>query len=346
MSIIFGYYSPSIKTYTPKELEAEHLLPPDVSIEVLQKVGHLFFIPVFPIEKLFVFRKDYKTYVLPHEIEMKIKAKDVLRTPIYSFALPILFLLGSILLTISGWVKDNNRIQKQKDYFMTRLPKMEYALSHLTPFHYIKLDNPSEYGNFGSVYLNFVEAKGDSLLFLKTDYQSSFSQNAAYRLMKHFQDNPNSLARVTIKKDLLAQALPRDFKKFHKKIRPAIPLLNDNKPYYIESIQYLHGPEIVYNGGSGFQSNSQIQYHLENIGFGATLTEVKNVEGLDFAMKNYGYVPGGYSKGSDNNINLVGDGETRDKPYAYLLIFIDSIGLEHTFSVKGKNFDISVDRVY
>ncbi len=58
MSIIFGYYSPSIKSYTPKELQVERLLPPDVSIEVLQKAGHMFFIPVFPIEKLFVFRRD------------------------------------------------------------------------------------------------------------------------------------------------------------------------------------------------------------------------------------------------------------------------------------------------
>lgn len=344
MSIIYGYYSPCIKTYTPKELGTEHLVPPDASIKVLQKVGHLFFIPVFPIEKLFVIRKDYKTYVLPHEIEKKIKERDVLKTPVYSFAFPILFVLGIIFIIFSGWMKDNNRRLEQKKYFMARLPEMEHALSHLSTHHYIKLDNPSIYGNSRSKYLNFVKDTGNQLQFLVTHYK--YSHDEAYQLVNFFRDNQNKMETVLIDKEKLQQALPRDFKKFHKKIRPAIPLLNDGNPYYIESIQYLDGPEIVYRGGSGFQSNSQIQYSLENIGFGATLTEVRNVEGLDFAMKNYGFVPGGYAKGSDNRINLVGDGETRDKPYAYLMIFTDSLGREHTFSVTGKNFDIRVSRVF
>lgn len=345
MSIIYGYYSITVKIYTPLQLEAEHLLSEKASIEVLQKMGHLFFIPCFPMEKLFVFRQEGKTYALPFEIERKIKEREVIPTPFYSYALPLLIVMGMILWIISSWLHQHNKTQLHKQHFSSSLTEMEYALAHLNQHHFIKIDNPAEYGSFDAVYLNFIQQQGDSIQFHAAIKPSQSGREMPYQLAAHFYENHDKMRTVTIHASALSQALPRDFKKFKKKIRPAIPLLGDNRPYFIESIQYIDGPEIVRRGGSGFLSSSQIQYTLENIGSGATLTEVRNLSGpLDWAMKNYGFVPGGYSK--DNRINLQGDGPARDQSYSYLMILTDTLGMEHQFEVNGKNFDVAVKRLY
>jgi hypothetical protein len=345
MSIIYGYYSIPVKRYTPKELDAEHLLGDQVIIKVLQKMGHLFFIPCFPIEKLYVFEKEGNTYVLPHEIEVKIKERGVIATPFYSFALPLLVAFGIVISIIAAWIEDTKRTQLMKKHFMTELPEKEYALSHLTKHHFIKLKNLEPYTDIAGIYLNILSDRGDSIQFLVSRKPPDRLEDHAYRLVNHFAKHQNEMTFVTISKKELSHALPRDFKKYNKNLRPAIPLLGNDQLYYIESIQYINGPVIDDRGGSGFQSNSQIQYQLKNIGFGATLTEVRNVSGkLDWAMGNYGFVPGGYS--NDNRIRLVGDGPTRDESYAYLMIFIDSLGIEHQFSVTGKNLEVQVKRIF
>lgn len=101
--IIFGTYRFSIQTLDPKDLPFSDRLQPGDSVRQLLRVFHVFWIPVFPLEKTWVLDTDdgrfdiskrMKNAELAHRIEPK-------ATPWYSFSLLILvglyFILSGIL---------------------------------------------------------------------------------------------------------------------------------------------------------------------------------------------------------------------------------------------------------
>ena len=87
--MVFGWYSFLIKMFRPEELE---WLPEDfdgTTIEIRQKVFHIFWIPIFPIGKLYAFRMGDSLYELPGAYEAVLKEMGVAKTPWYSFAGPL-----------------------------------------------------------------------------------------------------------------------------------------------------------------------------------------------------------------------------------------------------------------
>lgn len=90
--IVFGHNNFLVKKYTSVDLN----LPPDesfqgVSFEVRQRYAHLFWIPFFPIRKLWAIKKpgDNNLYEMPVQFKQLILAqkKSDIKTPWYSWSL-------------------------------------------------------------------------------------------------------------------------------------------------------------------------------------------------------------------------------------------------------------------
>ena len=94
--IVFGHNSFKIKSFTQRELK----LPKEegldgIDIQVRQRYAHLFWIPVFPIGKVYCFKRrgDSSYYELPKGIKEAIGRNQKIKTPWYSYSLLILLLL-------------------------------------------------------------------------------------------------------------------------------------------------------------------------------------------------------------------------------------------------------------
>ncbi len=111
--IVYGQNHFKIKSFTPQELR----LPKeeglnDIDIQVRQRYAHLFWIPFFPIGKLYCFKRlgDDNLYELPEDIKRSIQYtyEQDIKTPWYSYSLIIL------ALSIGLWYYTENKFDEAK----------------------------------------------------------------------------------------------------------------------------------------------------------------------------------------------------------------------------------------
>ncbi len=106
MGIKLGSYSLKIKTFTAQELRLENV-PGNLDFNIYQKVFHLWYIPVFPVEKHWKIldrttKKEIEetTASMRSALDMKMLKK---RSPVWSYsgllilALPVLVLIGYVI---------------------------------------------------------------------------------------------------------------------------------------------------------------------------------------------------------------------------------------------------------
>jgi hypothetical protein len=109
MSIVFGLYNIKIKEYQPAELGITAESVKGCKIAVKQRIFHLFWIPFFPVMKIYALvDKDNQAYHASYELKKLIKKTGKHRTPWYSFALPIIGLVVLLIMLIKETVDNNH----------------------------------------------------------------------------------------------------------------------------------------------------------------------------------------------------------------------------------------------
>lgn len=249
-SIIFGWYSTKIKSYTPQELELDNSHP---DYQVRQRIFHIMYIPIIPIGKVYVFKQDHRFYKAPENIKQQIKARKKHRTPWYALIVPTLVVLGGLLAGsvyfYTEW-KDKHRADEQ---YAIAVAEQKQALDQLTENTYIRLENTRTRSRF-SCFLKVEKVSGNQVDFLKwqsTENNSDYIHRSAHTVViDFFQENADSLERVSIPLEKLKNMIVEDRLYFHDYIdyelgereKPAFDksvgenLFNDGDRYVIEGI--------------------------------------------------------------------------------------------------------------
>ena len=234
MYIFFGKYRIPFKSYSSMELGFEDYFPNETKIRVVQDCAHFFFIPCFGMGKDYFYQQEGKYYPLPHDLVLRLRAQQNIRTPVFAYALPLMILLAIGGLLINGAIEHHHRIQLQKTAYSSSLEKMEYALDHLDTHHVIKLKNPKDpYGE--NVYLQVIHV-GEEVIDCRKIYWYNDQAKQAYVVANAEPDSLHPKPTIKISKQDLSAAVSRNITQYAKGYRPAIPLLNDGNVYYVESI--------------------------------------------------------------------------------------------------------------
>lgn len=107
--LVFGSYAFPIQTLD----SLRYGLPPGAQLQLYCKIGHLFWIPVFPMGRMWVLKMNGNKYEPSAEIIRKIEANEEKRSaPFYAWALPLLLLIGYPTMLGMNALEDNRR-QKQ-----------------------------------------------------------------------------------------------------------------------------------------------------------------------------------------------------------------------------------------
>lgn len=114
MGIIFGTNSILIESYSVFDLNVQEKMQVDVRFEVRQRCFHLFWIPLFPIRKIYQLKQDGNRYDLELEYIEIVKSKGKHRTPWYSFLLSIMSIIG--ILSVIVYSEYHYYMRFTKDY--------------------------------------------------------------------------------------------------------------------------------------------------------------------------------------------------------------------------------------
>ncbi|HAS46833.1 MAG TPA: hypothetical protein DCS93_40485 [Microscillaceae bacterium] len=114
--MIFGYYTVSLKTIQANQLPAEIPVEAGTHFECGLKLAHILFIPIFPMGKQWLLKRDGNSYeVTPEAAQLFDTLYGKPKTPWYAFAGLILAGLALVYFSVQDMIEDRRRMSYLKE---------------------------------------------------------------------------------------------------------------------------------------------------------------------------------------------------------------------------------------
>lgn len=345
MSIVFGWNSFKIKTFTNRELKLPDEEGKEWRIEARQSYFHLFWIPVFGLGKKWTFRKGHQLYKLPPEYELHIHRQQIpLATKWYTFSLPILLLVGLLgFWAVQKIDEVNDRANSQARYEKV-VNALDSSVQKLTTKHFLKLRDVS--GNFADryIYLKVESVKGDSVTGAFVNTGKSTYEESAMNVEQFYNRYKDRLNQFTFSKQQLTASITRKQEEVYGLHRPGIVLLSgDTTKYALEEAEAYFGPIVKDRGTGGFGGNALSMEFINN-GWPARITELKTISGgLDWTTKSPIDFPTTTSRDYPS-VYLSATNYKYNTPYSFIMELTDTSGTKHEYLVEGVNLQKKITK--
>jgi hypothetical protein len=352
MRIAFGWYSFKIKSFSAQDLQMDKEEWGNATFEVRQKVFHIFWLPFLSLGKSYAMRKGGRLYELPESVFPLIKAKGI-RTPWYSFLLPVLLVAGVIGFVIVLYVGESlmrhKSYARDKEQYETAINEVQKQLSVLPMNAYLRIINRNSQPYDKALYLKVIQIKGNTYSFQLVETKIPLYSNEKYYL--HLS-KPDTL---TFTKRELQSAICNNYDDFKERKSCGFNFLGGSDKYVIDDIGYFDEP--VIDGGAdrdfwktirshNFHSSERftgykydrswnITFDLQNFGTPANLVQIKNIKGdlkwtdsLPMHFNRYEYLKRETIKGSTLN-------DPEKLKLKSILTFQDSLNRKYEFILEA-----------
>ncbi|WP_394750667.1 hypothetical protein [Spongiimicrobium salis] len=214
--IVFGHNNFKIKSFSfrdlriPQEPGAE-----GIDFQVRQRYFHLFWIPFFPIGKLYVVKKkgDSNYYEMPQDIKSRIQQQGV-KTPWYSFALLVLAFVGGIIFV--GAEKLNDISRENRFYENQAMTKMMMKYPTTGDYYKFKAYECSN-DRYNSTYVILkVNSYDEEHIEFASGYLDLLGDNQyAYSISSEIAKNNEYIYNnFTVKKENLMGLLNKEYREY------------------------------------------------------------------------------------------------------------------------------------
>ncbi len=277
------------------------------SAEVHQEYFHLFNIPVFPTQKIYLVRKkDGKLYEAPFKITKILKTTGEIKTPWYSFLLPIL-LLGVLAYFYVPPLYHDRANQSGVEMLYSRRHKAELERYNKKKEKLIKEINHLKEGDFVRIkavhrsskvyFLKINKIKNDTIFYdiiASKEYLPDVAFDL-YKLQKEYPALKNKhkygnidftyqiLSQKAVPRNALIQSLAKDYNTYSKRKAFGYPFTENTKNFYVSGIYPERGPYLIADGSSRQRNHSR--FFIKNIGEPVELIQIINM-GSDIKWEN------------------------------------------------------------
>lgn len=342
MRLVFGWNNFKIKSYRPKDLGLSESENSGFTIEARQSYFHLFWIPFFGLGKKWAIRKDNKLYELPEVYHKAVRPiTHSLPTPWYTFLGPILLVAGGIGFAAYQKIDDISSSNRMKTHFAAEALALSDKINHISTKDFITLKDLQGHSDSKNLFLKVEKILPDSSVLCtiieqqKDDYHENV-MDAEYAYM----EGAKFLPSVTLPKKSLLNSFPKEWK------GPFTPITQDTFPfkngitYGVTAIVRHFGP-ILQDRATGSYGMG-ISMNIDNVGWPAIVTSVKNIEG---SIK-WDTTTGAFTKYtnpiSSTLIYLTGYNYNAGDHYKFSLELKDSASNIHTYIIEGKNMEKTI----
>ena len=339
MSVVFGWNSFKVRSFTLSDIGIIKQEEPGLQFEVRQAYFHLFWIPFFGLGKRWVVRKGGKMYEMPGEIKaLAQKSLTRVGTPWYTFAGPLLLLTAGIVYSAVTSYEDAQRHKWSVNHYKESTDALTAKLQHLTTNDFITIENRSHPSNHIS-YLKVEDIKGDDIMVTQVESDNPEPMKVEKEYTKHASTLPS--VKVSLQK--LLKAFPKDLDSMlgDAADRATANLLNDDTRYIVKDVVRHFRPIVKVSFVSFFDKGINIRCHNE--GWPATITEMKNVVGnIDWSEIINTEFPS--ESGRSSMYTLDGKNHKYGVPYKFVMTLKDSTGHLYKYEIdgKGNNTDITI----
>jgi hypothetical protein len=355
MSIVFGWNSFKIRSFSLKDLGINQKAEAGIRIEVRQKYFHLFWIPFFSLGKEWVVRKGNQLYEMPFDLQMLVEtsasatsvAAARARTPFYTYAGPLLIIIGLLIYQIDDSYSNYKYKQRVIQSFNTEKAVLKSKLQHLTTKDFISVLRFGYDGMDTTIYLKIEDIKGDEIIAtpveMSTPTQGLYAK--AWEVEDEYTRHANTLPSVKISYKQLQTAYAKEFSSSSDREalkRLGINLLNDGRSYLATAVVRHFGP-IVSGPGTGGYGDRELYFDMYNEGWPATISDIKELTGNGDWSKNLNKeVPGHRFGLFGPAFTLSAVNYTYGKPYKIIMTLKDTTGQLHKYEIAGVNMNNTV----
>lgn len=235
MKIVFGTYSIKLRSYEPSELGYNNDQLPETRFEIRQKVFHLFWIPVFPIGKIYGARKQGILVGVAPEQEKALRSKERVRTPWYSYSLVFVLLLGYLGYLGYEEYKSYDRKNRRETSFNNSIQQMDKDFNSLDTQCLLKLKKRFRNGLYkDGDYLKITSVEGDKIT--ATLLETKFKDYEIPKVLAYYHDHQEELPTIHLTLDQIKAGICRDLSTYNNYTCPGVNLLQDENEYFIDEV--------------------------------------------------------------------------------------------------------------
>jgi hypothetical protein len=332
MSIVFGWNSFKVRSFTLAEIGIMKQPEAGLQFEVRQAYFHLFWIPMFGLGKRWVVRKGDKLYDMPDDIKaLARKSLTGIRMPWYTCAGPIMVVTGVALFSVITMYKEAQRHKEWAKEVKDHATELTAKLQHLTTNDFITIED--QLGRYGQgVYLKVEDIQGDTIMVTKIKTGKGDVMEVENEYTKHAGTLPS--IKVSQKQLLAAYAKELEGGYILDRLH-AVNLLNDDNKYIVKDVVRHYRPIVKVSSANFYKDEITIPCHNE--GWPAIITEMKNVEGnIDWSEV--------LNKKLSNS--LTGKNAKYRDRYKFVMTLKDTTGHIYKYEVNGRaNNEIAIQEL-
>ncbi|MFB9076836.1 hypothetical protein ACFFLS_23520 [Flavobacterium procerum] len=333
--IIYGHNHFKIKEIHPSELG---LIDDDYHIEIRQKYFHIYWIPFFGLGKIWTIRRNGELYDLPEVYVQEIKKNNIkIRSPWYTYSLPLILLVGFLIFTGVEKFKDHQHEKLDMQYFTRDVQALYEEIEHVKSNEFITLENTEKTDSESTMYLKVEKVYADKILF--TLIPGFFLEGSKTDLEECYNANKANLDTITISKKDLKSAVNNDYEAYRNYKYKGQTILNSNNPYRLSKIEKKFEPKI--DVGQTFIDYKTIKIMLTNSSVGFKIVSIKNItNSIPWNTK----LPLEVKAGTHSNPSFFMLENTEDEKFSFYgnqkysaeLKIVDDNGIEYSYFLNGE----------
>lgn len=336
MRIVFGQRNFKIKELNSHELGFTNETHNNFDIEIRQSYFHIYWIPFFGTGKIWAIRKDGQLYELPAHYIYEIKKKQKIRSPWYTYTLPILIGVGFLIYLLVEQVKESNYQKQDIKYFTEKVQLLDNYVDNPAVNEIFTLQDTKEDTSESKMYLKVEKVYADRILF--TLIPGFFLNSTQLELEECYNDNKANLDTITISKAALKKAVNKDYDASKTYNYKGEDLLKSNKLYVLASVEKKFQPKI--NIAQTYIDYKVIQIELTNSSTAFKIIAIKNVTNsipwnTKFPLEVAAGTESKPTKFILENSESPNFSFYNNKDYSVQVTILDSNNIEHSFLIKG-----------
>jgi hypothetical protein len=216
MLIVFGHNNFNLLSVEPAEIGMFGNETSGVRFQLRQKYAHLFYIPIFPLGKMWAInRGDGKLYHCPAEIEILLSERYPKRTSVFAWSGILLTLAILLIVYISGKMSDYRYEKIQATRYAENAATLKESISQLKPgqvLMFVARKNGEGYYDYNNIPMKVIAVDGNNIALgsYSEDFSTAVTANDDAEIVK--TDMLNTIKdTITISKETLRNAVSTKF---------------------------------------------------------------------------------------------------------------------------------------